>query len=363
MKAALLRRVGGGFEPSDVTIDRPRGREVLVDVRASGLCHTDLTMSSLELGLSMPALFGHEVAGVVLETGPDVLDLKPGDHVVACLLHFCGRCSRCLSGQTSLCLDGAKNHRTADQPARLTADGEDVYQAFGLGGFAERALIHENQLVVVSKDIPFPQAALLGCGGVTGMGAVLNVADVQVGQSVVVIGAGGVGLNAISGARLAGAGNIIAVDVSAGSLDRARSFGATHVVDSSRIDALDGVRAILPHGADAVFDFVGAPAVTEQGYAMTTRGGGLYIIGARDPYATFSLSYASMVVGQTRVQGIDMGATTTRRDIPRYADLYLQGRLELDALVSKQIRWDQVDEGYEALKTGGLARVVITDFS
>jgi S-(hydroxymethyl)glutathione dehydrogenase/alcohol dehydrogenase len=237
-----------------------------------------------------------------------------------------------------------------------------LFQGFGLGGFAEQALIHENQLVVVTKEIPFAQAALLGCGGVTGAGSVLNTANVSAGESVVIFGAGGVGLNAISGARIAGASRIVAIDIQEKRLDAARRFGATDLINSTKSKPVEAVRALLPRGADHVFDFVGLKLVAEQGLAMLGTGGGLYLVGVAKPEVDITVNIFDAIGHQKRVLGVNFGSTNAKRDIPMYAELYLQGRMNLDDLVSKQISLREVNDGYEALKDGSLNRVVVTSF-
>jgi S-(hydroxymethyl)glutathione dehydrogenase/alcohol dehydrogenase len=232
----------------------------------------------------------------------------------------------------------------------------------GLGGFAERALIHENQLVRVPVDLPFAQAALLGCGVVTGAGAALNTAEVRAGETVVVVGAGGVGLNAISGARIAGASRIVVVDIQPPRLEAAKQFGATDVVDSTQTAPVEAVRDLLPGGADHVFDFVGLKAVTEQGLAMLAVGGGLYLVGVAKPEVSVDLNIFDAIGGQKRVQGVNMGSTNFKRDIPMYAELYLQGRMNLDGLVSRRIALREVNDGYAALRDGSVNRVVVTSF-
>ena len=232
----------------------------------------------------------------------------------------------------------------------------------GLGGFAERALVHENQLALLPKDIPFAQAALLGCGVVTGAGAVLNTADVHAGDSVVIFGAGGVGLNAISGARIAGASRIVVIDIQPNRLQAAQRFGATDIIDSTKADPVETVRALLPRGANHVFDFVGLKAVAEQGLAMLSVGGGLYLVGVAKPDVDIGLNIFSAIGGQKHVQGVNFGSTNFKRDIPMYADLYLQGWLNLDELVSKRIALRDVNDGYAALKDGSINRVVVTSF-
>jgi len=237
-----------------------------------------------------------------------------------------------------------------------------LFQGFGLGGFAEQALIHENQVVVVPKEMPFAQAALLGCGVVTGAGAVLNTANTSAGDTVVIFGAGGVGLNAVSGARIAGASRIVAIDIQRQRLDAARRFGATDVIDSTKADPVEAVRDLLPAGADHVFDFVGLKSVAEQGLAMLGTGGGLYLVGVSRPEVDLSVNIFDAIGRQKRVLGVNYGSTNAKRDIPVYAQLYLQGRMNLDDLVSKRIALREVNDGYAALEGGSLNRVVVTSF-
>jgi S-(hydroxymethyl)glutathione dehydrogenase/alcohol dehydrogenase len=265
-----------------------------------------------------------------------------------------GRSFQCRHPESTL-------RRPSDAP-RLSRNGVGLFQGFGLGGFAEQALIHENQLVVVPTELPFAQAALLGCGVVTGAGSVLNTANVSAGDTVVIFGAGGVGLNAVSGARIAGATKIVVIDIQAKRLDAARRFGATDVVDSTKADPVEAVRNLLPGGADHVFDFVGQKSVAEQGLAMLGVGGGLYLVGVARPDVEIGLNIVSAIGGQKRVQGVNFGSTNAKHDIPMYADLYLQGRMNLDDLVSKEISLRDVNDGYAALKDGSLTRVVVTSF-
>ena len=361
MKALVVNALGRSFDLEDVDIASPIGREVLVEVRASGLCHTDLLFAANNI-VPFPAVFGHEVSGVVAQVGPDVTQFRVGDHVVGSLVQSCGSCARCQSGRSFQCQNpGATLRRPGDAP-RLSRHGTALFQGMGLGGFAERALIHENQLALVSKDMPFAQAALLGCGVVTGAGAVLNAADVHAGDTVVIFGAGGVGLNAVSGARIAGASRIAVIDLQPKRLEAAKQFGATDVIDSSKADPVEAVRALLPRGADHVFDFVGLKAVAEQGLAILGPGGGLYLVGVIKPEVGLDVNIFDAIGGQKRVQGVNYGSTNFKSDIPMYAELYLQGRLNLDDLVSKRIALRDVNDGYEALKSGSLNRVVVTSF-
>ena len=361
MKALVLNALGRGFDVEDVDIAAPMGREVLIDVQASGLCHTDLLFATHDI-IPTPAVLGHEVAGIVAEIGAEVAQFRLGDHVVGSFAQSCGSCARCLSGRSFQCQYPESTLRQPTDPPRLSRHGVALFQGLGLGGFAERALIHENQLALLPKDMPFVQAALLGCGVVTGAGAILNTAGVSAGDTVVIFGAGGVGLNAISGARIAGASRIVAIDIQPKRLEAAKRFGATDVIDSTKTKPVEAVRGLLPGGADHVFDFVGLKAVAEQGLAMLGVGGGLYLVGVATPEVSLDLNIFDAIGGQKRVQGVNFGSTNFKRDIPMYADLYLQGRLNLDDLVSKRIALRDVNDGYAALKDGSLNRIVVTSF-
>jgi S-(hydroxymethyl)glutathione dehydrogenase/alcohol dehydrogenase len=361
MRALVLNALGRGFDFEEVEIAAPTGREVLVDVHASCLCHTDLLFATHDIAPT-PSVLGHEVAGIVAAVGPDVTQVHVGDRVVGSLAQACGGCARCLSGRPFQCLHPESTLRRPGEPPRLSRGGVSLFQGFGLGGFAERASIHESQLAVVPKEMPFAQAALLGCGVVTGAGAVLNTANVKPGESVVIFGAGGVGLNAVSGARLAGASRIVVIDIQPKRLDAARGFGATDVIDSTTSKPVEVVRDLLPGGADHVFDFVGLKVVAEEGLAMLAVGGALYLVGVAKPEVDVSLNIFGAIGGQKRVVGVNFGSTNAKRDIPMYAQLYLQGRMNLDDLVSKRIALREVNDGYAALKDGTFNRVVVTSF-
>jgi S-(hydroxymethyl)glutathione dehydrogenase/alcohol dehydrogenase len=253
--------------------------------------------------------------------------------------------------------------RRAGQPSRITQRGESINQTFGLGGFAERVLVHENQLVKLPDAIPFPQAAILGCGTITGAGAAINTADVQPGDSVAVIGVGGVGLNVISGARLAGASCIVAVDLQPAKLELARKFGATECVDAGQGDPVDAVRKLTGGGVDHAFEVIGLKSTSEQALAMAKVGGGAYLIGLQVPGQKIEVEVMmDMIFGQRKVQGVMMGSTNIKHDIPMYAELYLQGRLDLDDLIAQEINIEQINDAYQELKDGATARSVITSF-
>ncbi|GAA2097860.1 Zn-dependent alcohol dehydrogenase [Kitasatospora saccharophila] len=362
MKASVTKGLGQGFVVEEIDLADPIGQEVRVQVRASGLCHSDLSVATF-IGGEFPVVLGHEVAGLVTGVGPQVTQVQVGDHVVGSLIQYCGSCVNCLSGRTHICLRPEATLRTPDQGPRLSRNGAPVAQGMGLGGFAQEVLVHENQLAVVPDEMPWAPAALIGCGVLTGAGAVLNSADVRQGDTVVVIGAGGVGMNAVSGARIAGAGTIVVTDIEDAKLERAKAFGATHVVNSRTADPVEAVREITGGGADHVFDFVGARPVTTQGLRMLGKGGGLYLIGVGGSDAGVEVSALVALSQSQKVQGVYMGSSHLKRDIPFYASMYLQGRMNLDDLVSKEIGLADIEAGYESLKDGSTARVVITDFS
>ncbi|MDF0491078.1 Zn-dependent alcohol dehydrogenase [Sphingobium sp. H39-3-25] len=363
MKAAVINATGSRFDIENIEIDAPVGREVLVEVKASGLCHTDLHMAQNDFGIPLPAVFGHELAGVVVGIGPDVREFAVGDHVVASLIQYCGHCGSCLAGRTYQCEHPSETLRDPALGQRLTRNGQPVTPAFGTSAFAERALVHENQLAKVPEQLPFPQACLLGCGTVTGAGAAINTAAVRPGDTVAVIGVGGVGLNVISGAKLAGATRIIAVDVQASKLELAKTFGATDVVDSSQVDPVVAVLELTGGGVNHAFEVVGLKQTSEQAVRMTRVGGGAYLIGVHKPGSKIELAVTEEVLAtQRRVQGVNMGSSNIKHDIPMYAALYLEGRLNLDDLVSREINISEINEAYDALKGGAIARSVITSF-
>lgn len=363
MKAAVLNAIDGLFSIEEIEIDAPKGREVLVEVKASGLCHSDLHMSETDYGLPLPAVFGHELAGIVKEIGPDVREFVVGDHVVGSLVQYCGHCEACLDGRTYQCAHPEETLRAPTERQRLTRNGDTVTPVFGTAAFAEYTLVHENQLAKVPKQLPFPQASILGCGCITGAGAVINTAGVKPGDTVAVIGVGGVGLNVISGAKLAGAKRIIAIDLQPAKEDLARRFGATDFVNAGDGDPVEKVRVLTEGGVKHAFEVIGLKATTHQAIKMLRKGGGAYLIGMHKPNAPIEVdALMDLLANQVTVKGVYMGSTNIKHDIPMYADLYLQGRFNLDDLISREISISEINEAYEELKKGAIARSVITCF-
>lgn len=364
-RAAVVRDFDGTFGIEDIEVDAPRGAEVLIEVRAAGLCHSDLHLASADRGIPAPAVLGHEISGVIRQAGDQVSGLAVGQHVVATLIQYCGRCADCLSGAGHRCPHRAHTLRAASDAPRLAQSGTSVSQVFGLGGFAELALVHENQVVAIPAAIPFAQAAVMACSTLTGAGAVFNCAKVEPGQSVVVIGAGGVGLNAINAARIAGAGRIIAVDLAADKLALARSFGATDVIDATGIDPVAAVLELTDGGVDHAFEMIGLPDTSLQALRMTRTGADTYLIGLHRPGSVLRIdAMAEIIAPQRSLHGVYMGSSAPRRDIPRYVEQYLGGQLDLDALVAREFSLDAINEGFELLRSGGgVARGVITSFA
>lgn len=363
MKAAVINRISGRFDIEEVSIDAPRGREVLVEVRAAGLCHSDMLVASIDRGRPLPIVCGHELAGVVTAIGPEVQEFQPGDHVVGSEVRFCGHCEECLSGAVYRCENPHELLRGPEETPRLNRSGDPV-TSMGLAAFAEQVLCHENQLTGIPTTLPFPQAAVIGCAVSTGIGSVINTAGVRAGESVAVAGLGGVGLNVLQGARLAGAQTIIGIDVHPAKLELAREFGATHTVDAAHEDVVERVRQISGRGVHHAFEAIGRVATQQQVIDMTRVGGAAYLIGIPATPAPLELNALAQIIGgQRRVQGLFMGSSNPRVDIPVYASLYEQGRINLDDLIAQQISLSEINEAYEAQESGGIARSVITDFS
>jgi S-(hydroxymethyl)glutathione dehydrogenase/alcohol dehydrogenase len=353
VRGAVLRSIPGELTIEDLTVDAVGPREVLVHTAVAGLCHSDLHYLDGKQVVRTPIVMGHESAGVVEAVGEDVSYVAPGDHVVACLSMFCGTCRYCLSGRPYLC-----ESRDLRRRGRLRAGTEEVGQFAAIGGFGEQLLVHEHAVVKIADDMPFHAAALLGCGVITGVGAVINTARVAPGSTVVVIGCGGVGLNAVQGARLAGAGRIVAVDRLPAKLELARRFGATDVVDASEVDPVAAVRELTHGGADYAFEAIGLAATVRQALTMVRPGATAYAIGMVPHDQDVAVPGYELLAGK-RLEGCVMGSNRFRFDLPKLIDLYLQGRLLLDELVSSRIALDDVNDGFARLATGETARNVI----
>jgi Zn-dependent alcohol dehydrogenase len=358
------------LEITELDLADPKDGEVMVRLGACGVCHSDLSAVNGTLPAMTPCVLGHEGAGVVEKVGPGVTSVGPGDHVVLSWVPQCGRCYTCLRGQPQLCemsFATALSGGLLDGTSRFSLDGLPVYQMTASGCFTEYTTVPSISVVKVDPDMPFDKAALLGCGVLTGMGAVRNTARVEEGATVAVIGTGGVGLSVILGAKLAGAAQIIAVDISADKLELAEGLGATDVVDASAGNPVAAVQALtgttpagMPRGVDYAFEVVGSAPTVEQALMMTRRGGTAVAVGVPRMDATINLSlFAHLFLNERRLVGCVYGSSNVQRDVQLYADLYMRGRLDLDALVSRTIPLDDVNGAFDAIEKGEVARSVI----
>ena len=357
MRAAVLEKFDAPLVESDLELAEPARDEVLVRIVASGICHSDRSAHVGAQQRPLPAILGHEAAGIVEQVGTDVTTVRPGDHVVGSASAYCGRCTWCLRGLTQHCTE--KGQARADGSARATRDGAEIHPYVGLGGFATHMLVSERAVVKLPEEMPLDKGALLGCAVLTGVGAVRNGARVQAGQTVAVIGCGGVGLNAVQGARLVGASRIIAVDLSAAKLDRARQFGATEVVDASADDPVQAVLALTDGGVDHALEVVGLPTTIEQAFGMTGVCGTTTVVGVAGAQAQVTLPALAIMATEKKVQGSRLGSGNFRLDVPLYSAMYLRGQLMLDELISEVIGLEDVNRGLTELDGSDGARSVI----
>lgn len=363
MKAAVLYEPNQPLVVEDVKISKPGPGEVLVRTGAAGVCHSDLHFANGTYPYPLPTIPGHESAGVVEAVGPDVTYVRPGDHVVTCLSTFCGHCEHCLTGHMSLCMgepdSAAEQQRRPEQEARLARPDEgSMNQFLNLSSFAEQMLVHEHSLAKIRPDMPMDKAALIGCAVTTGVGAVVHTAGVRPGETVAVVGCGGVGLSCINGAAIAGAGRIIAVDMIDAKLELARRFGATDVVNAGAGDAVEQVRELTGGGVHWSFEAIGLKATTEQAFRMLKRGGTCTVIGMIPPGVMIEI-HGPEFLSEKKIQGSAMGSNRFRVDMPRFVDFYLAGKLHLDEMVSAHIRLEDVNDALHALESGEVARQVI----
>jgi len=361
MKAAVLCEQPGDLIIEDLVIDKPGPQEVLIQTVGAGLCHSDLHFMEGIFRTKLPSVMGHESAGIVQAVGADVSYVKPGDPVVACLSIFCGQCRQCLSGNPHRCTNGRATSRSRDDGPRLQReDGTPVDQMARLGGFAEEMLVHQNGVVKVTPDVPLEKACLIGCGVTTGFGAAVRTAAIPVGATVCVVGCGGIGLSAIQGARVAGAGRIIAVDMNAESLETARVMGATDTIHPGDVEnVVEAVRELTGGGVEYSFEAIGLKETAEQAFEMLEIGGTATVIGMV-PSSTKVEIRGIDLLSEKKLQGSMMGSNQFRTDIPQMIDLYLSGRLLLDEMVSATISLDQINDGYNWMREGTVARTVIT---
>ena len=371
MKAVVLRESAAKrpyaesrpLHIEEVELDGPKDSELLVKITGAGLCHSDLSMINGSRPRPLPVVVGHEGAGEVVEVGSGVRDMKPGDRVIFQFSSSCGRCVPCLEGRPNLCVA----HNAARAKGELMAGGKrlkDVSGApighhSGVSCFAEYAVVDRGTVVRIEQDIPMDKAAIFGCAVMTGVGAVLNTAGLRPGETCAVIGLGGVGLNGLLGARMGGASVIVAIDIDDAKLGLARQLGATHTVNAMDANHVEQVRDITRGGVDYAFEFAGSTKALDTGYKIARTGGRLVTAGLAPANMPFSFHAADLVSTEKAIMGSYMGSCVPVRDIPRYVQAYLDGRLPVDSLISSNVTFDQVNAGFDLLDDGKVIRQIL----
>jgi len=370
IRAAVLNAIGAKapfaetkpLSIEEVELAAPGHGEVLVRIAAAGLCHSDLSVINGDRPRPMPMALGHEAAGVVEALGEGVTDLKRGDHVVMVFVPSCGHCLPCSEGRPALCEPGAVANGAGtllSGARRLSRNGNPVNHHLGCSAFAEYATVSRRSLVKIDPELPLNEAALFGCAVLTGVGAVVNTAQVRAGASTAVIGLGGVGLASVLGARAAGARHIVAIDLSEAKLELARSLGATHTFNAGNPDCMEQVREATGGGVEYAFELAGSVRALELAYRITRRGGTTVTAGLPPPTATFALSPVNLVAEERTIKGSYIGTCVPSRDIPRYVDLYRQGKLPVNRLLSGTLKLDDINHGFDLLHEGKAVRQVI----
>tara|TARA_B110000438_G_C15754992_1_gene624672 strand:+ start:118 stop:1197 length:1080 start_codon:yes stop_codon:yes gene_type:complete len=354
MKAAVLNAPQTPLSIEELTLDKPGPTEAVIRVIAAGVCHSDLHFIEGTYPTRHPAVLGHEVAGIVSEIGSAVTNVSAGDRVIIGFVQPCGHCADCDSGRPNLCSQGAPRRESPG----LMRDGEAVTQMANVGGFAEYVITYASGLVKVADDIPLEIAALVGCSVMTGYGAVVNTAGVTPGSTVAVIGAGGVGLNIIQAAALAGAEKVIAVDMVEHKLTTARDFGATDVIDAGDGDPVAKLQELTGGGVDFAFEAIGLKVTAEQAYQMAKRGGTAVVVGMVPPMDKIEVSGMIWLEEKT-LKGSFYGGARFHRDMPNILNLYRQGKLNLDGLVTRRYKLEEINEAFDALKNGEVTRSIL----
>ena len=373
IKAAVLHQIGGHERPysksnplkiEEVELGRPGKEEVIVKIKAAGLCHSDLSVIDGNRPRQTPMVLGHEAAGIITELGEDVKNFEVGDHVVFAFLPSCGHCEYCVSGRAALCNPGATANNAGvllNGDRKITnSEGEVYYHHLGVSGFAEYAVASIHSLVKIEKEYPFEIAALFGCAVMTGVGAVVHTAKVTLGESVLVVGLGGVGLSAILGAKAAGASKIVAADVSQLKLEVAKEYGATHVINSGKEFALDELKnEITNGGVDKSVEFAGVMPALDFAFNATKKGGTTVTGALPNPNDRFSLNPLALVGQEKSLKGCYLGSCVPTIDIPNFLELYKNGNLPVDKLITHRLKLEEINEGFERLASGEAIRQVI----
>ena len=363
-KAAVLTGLEQELEiRDDIEVAPPKAGEVRIRMSASGVCHSDLSVQNGTIPLPTPIVLGPEGAGVIEEVGEGVTSVKEGDHVVVSWVPMCGECYFCTRGQGYLCDMGAMamTGGVIDGTTRFTSGGSPLFQMAMAGTFSETSIIPAISAVKIPDDVPLKVAALIGCGVLTGVGAALNTANINKGDTVAVVGCGGVGLNVIQGARIAGAGEIIAIDMNETKLKMAEQFGATQGINAAEGDPIGKVMELTQQrGADVAFEVIGLDATIYQAMTMTRKGGETVLVGVPrlDVMLNVPAAFALVYTGKT-IKGCWYGSSNVHNDVPKLIELYKKGDLKLDELISREIDVEGVNDAFEAMKTGEVARSVI----
>jgi alcohol dehydrogenase len=370
IRAAVLNTTGAArpyatscpLAIEEVELADPGPGEIRIRLAAAGLCHSDLSVINGDRPRPLPMALGHEAAAVVDALGEGVSDLAPGDHVVVVFVPSCGHCAPCAEGRPALCEPGAAANSAGtllSGARRLSRNGAPLNHHLGCSIFAEYAVVSRRSVVRIDRDVPLADAALFGCAVLTGVGAVVNTAQMRAGASVVVVGLGGVGLAAVLGAIAGGARQVVAVDLADDKLALARTLGATDTVNAGGGDAVEQVRALTKGGADYVFEFAGAVQALDLAYRVTRRGGMTVTAGLPPSTATFALPAVSLVVEERTLKGSYIGTCVPSRDIPHYIELYQRGRLPVDRLLSGTLALADINAGFDRLQEGHAVRQVI----
>lgn len=361
MKAAIMYEVNKPLKVEEVTLDKPQEHEVLVKHVATGVCHSDVHFMRGDMPMPLPIVPGHEGAGIVEKVGPGVTTLKPGDHVVMMVSFSCGKCRYCVEGRPTRCVENLPIMMMATLPGggkRLHKGDQELNHLFGLASFAEYAVVHERSAVKIREDAPLEVACLLGCGTSTGIGAAINTTGIKAGESIVIYGCGGVGLSAIMGAKLAGAGIIIAVDKVDRKLKMAKELGADHIINASQDDPKAKVMELTGAGADHALECIGNADVMAQAFGSIHNGGKCIVVGMAPLVSMLTLAPYEFLLGKTII-GCVQGDVRASIDIPRYVDLYMNGKLPIDKLITKNYPLSKINEAVEALEKGEVIRSVI----
>ena len=361
MRAAVLYQTNTPLRVEEVTIDDPQDGEIMVKLVATGICHSDLLPIKGEVPSPMPLVLGHEGAGIVQKVGPGVTTVQPGDHVVLPVIFNCGKCRNCVGGQPALCSEVLPAHLMGTLPGggkRLHRGDQDLHLFYSQGSFAEYVVVHERTAVKVPKDAPLDVLCLLSCRTTTGVGSVINRAGLRAGESIVVYGCGGVGLSAIMGAKLAGAGKIMAVDLLDRKLDLAKELGADYVINASRDNPQQRVIEITGGGADYSIESIGNVNIMAQAFGSIHSAGTCVLVGAAPMADVLSLFPFEFLLGKT-LKGSLLGNVRTMVDVPNYVDLYMQGKLPIDKLTAQYYTLDEINEAVVAVDRGEVMRAVI----